>query len=245
MQDKGVKFDKSQEDKELFKSLQEEVGSETAVTREPLDTFNAKRTLVHLSESIPQPLDSTEKCSTCDTLPEDVQKQVNECIERAKLSKDEAEDLVKVVQQTQKEEIPRIFLTPRAFIHELHIKKPQARQEVKEWKPKETLEQRVAVMHPQHSKIEEALLLKLNEKGVNPITDKEFCVQSTTPDFYFPDKTLAVYVDGKVHEGKEERDDTIRGLLTKRYDIRVVAIPYSDYSQEETERVLQEILKNL
>ena len=119
----------------------------------------------------------------------------------------------------------------------------QQKNEVKEWKPKETWAQRQAVMHPQHSKIEEALQVKLHEKGMHPLVDQEFCVKSTRPDFYFPDKKLAFYVDGSVvHVGKEDRDNLLRDMLAQRYGIRVVSISYTDFTDAETERVFQQIL---
>lgn len=115
--------------------------------------------------------------------------------------------------------------------------------QVKEFKPKETWEHRKAVMTPQHSKMEHALRQKLAEKGFNPIVDYEICIQATTPDFYFVDKRLAIYIDGPVHNGHEDRDDLIREQLTKRHGIRVVSINYEVFTQQETERVLSQILE--
>lgn len=104
-------------------------------------------------------------------------------------------------------------------------------------KPKETWEQRKAVMSPQHSKIEDALRVKFSEAGLECETDRVFCLQSTTPDFYFRSKNLAVYVDGEVHNGKQDRDEALRELLTKRHGIRTVSIPYKAFTKEETNRV--------
>lgn len=177
------------------------------------------------------------------SLDADVQKQVQECVERAKLEPDEVEDLVKVVQQTPKEELSHVLMTPRAAIYQLYAKKPSPKPEVREWKPKEKPEQRVAVMHPQHSRMEEDLLLKLNEAGLHPITDKEFCIQTTTPDFYFPDKNLAIYIDGKPHENREDRDSQLRDLLAKRHNIRVISITYNLYALHEVERIFKQILE--
>lgn len=121
--------------------------------------------------------------------------------------------------------------------------KPKPKLEVREYKPQEKWEQRVAQMHPQHSKMEQELLLKLQGLGV--MRDKEFCVQTTTPDFYFPKQKLAVYVDGLVHKGKEERDSYLRNLLTERHQVRVVAIPYEAFSKQEVERVFDQIKEAL
>jgi very-short-patch-repair endonuclease len=99
-------------------------------------------------------------------------------------------------------------------------------------------------MAPQHSRMEDAILSKLHEKGVGPvIVDREFCVQSTTPDFYFPSKTLVVYLDGPVHVGKEDRDEQLRESLAKRYGLKVVSIPYESFSQQEVDRVFEQIMK--
>jgi len=104
-------------------------------------------------------------------------------------------------------------------------------------KPKETWEQRKAQMSPQHSKIEDALRVKFSEAGLECETDRVFCLQSTTPDFYFHSKNLAVYVDGEVHNGKQDRDEALRELLTKRHGIKTVSIPYKAFTKEETNRV--------
>jgi len=121
--------------------------------------------------------------------------------------------------------------------------KPEPKPVVKEWKPKETPEQRVAVMKPQHSRIEEDLLIKLNEAGLHPVVDHEFCIQTTTPDYYFPDKNLAIYIDGKPHENRVDRDQSLRDLLAKRHNIRVVSIAYNFYGMHEVERVFKEIME--
>lgn len=66
---------------------------------------------------------------------------------------------------------------------------------------------------------------------------------STTPDIYFPEQRLAIYIDGPVHKGREDRDEALRELLAKRHGLKVVSIPYERYSQKEKERILEEILK--
>jgi very-short-patch-repair endonuclease len=122
--------------------------------------------------------------------------------------------------------------------------KAEIKPEAKVFKPKETWEQRKAVMSPQHSKMEEIILAKLYEKDVKPvIVDREFCVLSTTPDFYFPNRNLAVYLDGSVHDGKQDRDEQLRESLTKRHGLKVISIPYDGSSQQEVDRVLEQIIK--
>ena len=108
----------------------------------------------------------------------------------------------------------------------------------------ETWEYRKAIMHPQHSRIEHALLLKLHAKGLHPMVDKEFCVQATTPDFYFPDKNLAIYIDGKkIHSSRIDRDEELRGLLEKRHGVKVLSLSYDDYTEAEVARLLNAILE--
>ena len=104
---------------------------------------------------------------------------------------------------------------------------------------KDTWEHRKATMHPQHSKMELDLHEKLmvTEETRPALMDKQFCLKTTTPDFYFPKKKLAVYLDGVVHQGKEDRDQKLRTLLTKRHDIKVLSIPYTSNSLKEQERV--------
>lgn len=109
-------------------------------------------------------------------------------------------------------------------------------------KPTESWAYRKAVMTPQHSKMEEAILQKLDEAGIRPVvTDRSFCLASTTPDFYFPTLNLAVYLDGPVHEGKEDRDEELTDLLEKRHQVRVCRIKYSGVTDKEQTRILQEI----
>ena len=192
------------------------------------------------TENIPL-ITKTPSSQDMSILSADVQKQVEECIERAKLSEDEAKDLVKVVQQTPKDEIPRIWLTPRAHILMLHAKKPQPKPEAREWKPKEKPEQRVAVMHPQKSAFELSVIQDLQAEGLPIETDREFCVQRTIPDGYVSSKNAVIYLDGPVHEGKEERDEQLRERLEKFYNCHVIVVKFTSDTKEERERAKTEI----
>jgi len=96
-------------------------------------------------------------------------------------------------------------------------------------------------MQPQHSQMELAVLEKLNALGVPVETDVPFCLQRTIPDFYFPTKNVAVYLDGPVHKGKEDRDENQRELLARLYGITVVSISYERHSTQEADRIFQEI----
>ena len=102
---------------------------------------------------------------------------------------------------------------------------------------------RRAQMSPQHSSMEMAILKKLSDKGVQVMTDFEFCLQKTTPDFWFPDKRIAVYVDGPVHVGREDRDEALRELLRKRHGVNVVTIAYVADTEMERERVFGVVME--
>ena len=66
--------------------------------------------------------------------------------------------------------------------------------------------------------MEQELAIKLQENGVQNLTQVEIPV--TTADFYFSvePRPLIVFVDGKVHLGKSQslKDEELRSLLRKR-----------------------------
>ncbi len=100
--------------------------------------------------------------------------------------------------------------------------------------------QRKAEMSPQHSKMEENVILALSDKGVhNIVQDREFCVTSSTPDIYLPEHKLVVYLDGIVHEGREDKDEILRDKLKARYDVRVLSIKYEGNSKGEVDRLVK------
>jgi very-short-patch-repair endonuclease len=58
-------------------------------------------------------------------------------------------------------------------------------------------------------------------------TQKQFCLQSTKPDFYFADVNLAVYLDGEqVHRNREQKDQELRDKLEERYGCTVRSYSY-------------------
>jgi len=76
------------------------------------------------------------------------------------------------------------------------------------------------------SNAEGKVFVALQQRGVKGFfTDMEICLQKTIPDFFWPSKGLAVYLDGPPHVGKEDRDDRIVEMLEKR-GIRVLRFPY-------------------
>lgn len=110
-------------------------------------------------------------------------------------------------------------------------------------RPLEKWEERKAHMSPQHSKMEGIVIASLIESGVTGIIqDRHFCVQETIPDIYLPAQNLAIYLDGEVHNGKQDRDEQLRELLTKRHGVQVLSYSYDSTSQKEVDRVTKEIL---
>ena len=108
---------------------------------------------------------------------------------------------------------------------------------------KETWAYRRARMQPAVSRMDEAVYIELQRLGVGCEFQREFCVQTTTPDIYIPKKRVAIYLDGPVHKGREDRDEALRELLAKRYDIKVLSIPYKRFSKKELKRIVNEILE--
>lgn len=102
------------------------------------------------------------------------------------------------------------------------------------------------LMHPKHSKIEWEILEDLAKEDLHPMMDKSFCVLSTTPDFYFPNERLAVYVDGeKVHLNRQDKDEWLRELLAKRHGVKVLSIPYKRFSKRKSREIVEKIKEAL
>jgi very-short-patch-repair endonuclease len=106
-------------------------------------------------------------------------------------------------------------------------------------------EHRKAAMQVPVSRMEDWVASALTVLGVGFECQREFCVRSTTPDFWFPKQNLAVYLDGPVHEGREDRDDALREQLANRHGVKVVSIPYAGDSAAELERVVAEMAKHI
>jgi hypothetical protein len=84
---------------------------------------------------------------------------------------------------------------------------------------------------------------RLRKMGKAVDTDMTFCVESTTPDQYILPDAIALYLDGPVHKGREERDEMLRGKLAKRRNVKVVSISYEGYTKKERERVWALVLE--
>jgi very-short-patch-repair endonuclease len=122
---------------------------------------------------------------------------------------------------------------------------PAPRVEVKVIKPEDTWEHRKATMQVPVSKMEESILIKLEAKGLHPEVQKEFCLQRTRPDYYFPQQNIAVYLDGEVHRGREDRDDDLRQLLKRRHGVQVVSILYEGSSEATENQIVQDIMASV
>jgi len=136
-------------------------------------------------------------------------------------------------------------LCPICYQRRLKFPKVELKSPEQKPKPVESWEQRKAQMSPQHSKMEVALAVKLQGMGLAFETDRSFCLQSTTPDYFFDKQHVAVYLDGPVHEGKEDRDEALRELLTRRYGIRVVSLKNNGESAAELDRLAELVRKEV
>ena len=96
------------------------------------------------------------------------------------------------------------------------------------------------------SRMEHELALRLQEEGVNYLTQVEIPV--TTADFYFPleSRPLIVFIDGQVHlkATRMMKDEELRTLLRKR-GYRVLELSYPGYTGKKRDEPYQEILNGL
>ena len=96
----------------------------------------------------------------------------------------------------------------------------------------------------------EVELLKMLHRGYDqrmdlkekPFTQITLPLKITRPDFYFPGRKIAVYLDGSVHTHDKiaERDEEIDNLL-KAQGIRVLRFPYRRATKAWLMEVYQEI----
>ena len=101
-------------------------------------------------------------------------------------------------------------------------------------------------VHVNPSRMEHELALRLQEEGVNYLTQVEIPV--STADFYFPleSRPLIVFVDGPVHlkTAQMMKDEELRTLLRKR-GYRVLELSYIGYSDKKRDELYQEIMSHL
>src|SRR6266446_952445 len=96
------------------------------------------------------------------------------------------------------------------------------------------------------SRMEHELALRLQEEGINYLTQVEIPV--TTADFYFPleSRPLIVFVDGPIHlkTAQMVKDEELRTLLRKR-GYRVLELYYDSYSDKKRDLLYEQIVANL
>src|SRR5207245_6940327 len=96
------------------------------------------------------------------------------------------------------------------------------------------------------SRMEHELALRLQDKGINYLTQVEIPV--TTADSYFPlgSRPLIVFVDGPVHLETSQmmKDEELRTLLRRRGH-RVLELSYTGYSDKKRDQLYREGLSCL
>jgi len=74
--------------------------------------------------------------------------------------------------------------------------------------------------------------------------DREFILEMTIPDLYFPRQRLAIYIDGPVHRGKQvEKDEELRTMLESKRKLNVAVLKYDSDTDGEFQRLMAEIQK--
>src|SRR6266705_815326 len=96
------------------------------------------------------------------------------------------------------------------------------------------------------SRMEQELAIKLQENGIQYLSQIEIPV--TTADFYFPiePRPLLVFVDGRVHLGRAQsvKDEELRSLLRKR-GYKVLELVYEGYSVKTRDKLYEAMLRVL
>ena len=94
--------------------------------------------------------------------------------------------------------------------------------------------------------MEHELALRLQDEGVNYLTQVEIPV--TTADFYFPleSRPLIVFVDDRVHlkTAQMMKDEELRTLLRKK-GYRVLELSYTGYSDKKRDELYGEIMSHI
>ena len=93
------------------------------------------------------------------------------------------------------------------------------------------------------SRMEQELAIKLQENGIQYLSQIEIPV--TTADFYFliGPRPLLVFVDGRVHLGRAQslKDEELRSLLRKR-GYKVLELVYEGYSVKTRDKLYEAML---
>ena len=118
---------------------------------------------------------------------------------------------------------------------EVQIKKPEL----------DTWATRKARMSPPISEMEQTVQNMLQSKGYFFEAQKEVPIRTVIPDLWFEgNPPLSVFLDGPVHEGREDRDEELRDLLRKR-GVKVLSIRYERPTKEAVEEAVKQILEIL
>lgn len=106
----------------------------------------------------------------------------------------------------------------------------------------QSLEEHETKTSPEDSEMVETIVQELIAKGIKPIlTNQKYCLVSTSPKIVAPSHNLAVYLD---KDKQLDRGDEMRELQ-KRHGMRVVSIIYASKSKTETDRILNEIIREV
>jgi len=127
--------------------------------------------------------------------------------------------------------------------------------ETRVYKPKETWEQRKAVMTPPVSKMDEAVYLALQQnetlrnEGWTFEFQKHYCIREVVSDVTATRGAVEkpLFVDGEVHVGREDRDEANRELLARKLGIpKVFAFSYlGAYSDAKRDEIVAKIKATL
>jgi hypothetical protein len=122
--------------------------------------------------------------------------------------------------------------------------KPIAKIEPTPFKPKETGDFRKALMHPQKSKFELAVIQELQAEGVHLETDVEVCAVKTTPDAIFQlrnGQMIAIYIDNEAtHPEGNGRDEFLRSKIEQQ-GWKILPVRWKNDSGEERQRAKEQI----
>jgi hypothetical protein len=119
--------------------------------------------------------------------------------------------------------------------------------------PVEPWKNRLEKMHPTISKMDQAMLVRLQnnkllrEQGWKIEWQKHYVLREFVSDIsliHATKKEIPVCFDGPVHEGREDKDETVRGEFTKRYALRCaepLGLPYKDFTLTEQVRLEKQV----
>jgi transposase len=123
--------------------------------------------------------------------------------------------------------------------------KPQSKPkvEVKEFKPKETGDFRVALMQPQKSKFELAVIQELQAEGLPLETDQDICVVKTRPDavLRLQKANIAIYIDNEAtHPEGNGRDEFLRDKIEAQ-GWKVLPLRWKNDTEKERQQAKEQV----